>query len=87
MTIKKIDKLYPEWKKITVWRPEHKIEPEYWKSLKTNNLFNYNKYNNHGYGGIKRGKEDLPKDEYPYTIKYKEIEIPKWLENSLKYER
>ena len=28
-------------------------------------------YINHGEGGIKRGFKDLPKDEYPYTVKYK----------------
>lgn len=28
-------------------------------------------YTNHGWGGIKKGFKDLPKNEYPYTIKYK----------------
>ncbi len=45
--------------------------PDYWKSLKTGNEFDYYTYCNHGYGGIKKDKMDLPKDEYPYTIIYK----------------
>ena len=39
--------------------------PSVWKSL-----LNGNKYNNHGYGGVKDGKMDLPKEEYPFTIIY-----------------
>lgn len=47
-----------------------KDTPLYWKSLKTGNAFPYYEYSNHGYGGIKDGRKDLPKDEYPYTIVY-----------------
>jgi hypothetical protein len=33
-------------------------------------LYPINDYINHGYGGEFRGFKDLPKDNYPYTIKY-----------------
>lgn len=49
-----------------------KGRPEYFKSLVTGNTFRYEDYANHGWGGIKRGRMDLPKDEYPYTILYNE---------------
>ncbi len=56
-----------------------KEKPKYWKSLKTGNLYDYEEYSNHGHGGWHSGfvpgegmitKNDLPKDEYPYTIVY-----------------
>lgn len=37
-------------------------------------------YINHGFGGVYRGFKDLPHDEYPYTIKYKETFIWKFCE-------
>lgn len=49
-----------------------KGRPEYFKSLVTGNTFLYEEYANHGYGGLKHGRKDLPKDEYPYTILYNE---------------
>lgn len=55
-----------------------KGKPKLWRSLKTGNTFPYEEYVNHGYGGIHRGKKDLPHDEYPYTIDYEEIEEPEW---------
>lgn len=56
--------------------------PVKWKSLKTGNEFDYNDYINHGWGGIKNGKMDLPMDEYPYTIIYVEPDIPLWKLNN-----
>jgi hypothetical protein len=44
--------------------------PEFWVSLKTGNMYSYKEYINHGYSGIKHGFKDLPKDEYPFTLKY-----------------
>ena len=41
---------------------------KYYKSKVTGNLYEFNKYTNHGYGGTKLDYIDLPKDEYPYTI-------------------
>jgi hypothetical protein len=37
----------------------------------TGNEYSIDEYCNHGKKGIYRGFKDLPKDEYPYTIKYK----------------
>jgi hypothetical protein len=37
----------------------------------TGNEYSKEEYINHGKGGVYRGFKDLPKDEYPYTIKYK----------------
>jgi hypothetical protein len=36
----------------------------------TGNEYPKEEYTNHGHGGVYRGFKDLPKDEYPYTIKY-----------------
>lgn len=47
-----------------------KDKPTHWKSLKTENLYSYTEYINHGYGGEKMGYLDLPKEEYPYTLIY-----------------
>lgn len=43
--------------------------PTHWVG-RTGNEYPKNDYANHGEGGIKHGKKDLPHDEYPYTIKY-----------------
>lgn len=56
-----------------------KQKPKYWKSLLTGNEFVYLDYANHGYGGIKEAKKDLPKDEYPYTIVYEEEKDFWWI--------
>jgi len=32
----------------------------------TGNRYDASEYNNHGYGGVYRGMNDLPKSEYPY---------------------
>lgn len=37
----------------------------------TGNEYSFDDYSNHGLGGIKNEKQDLPLDEYPFTIKYK----------------
>ena len=37
---------------------------------KDGGLYDIKKYINHGHGGVYRGMKDLPKDEYPYTMKY-----------------
>ena len=47
-----------------------KLKPKYYKSTITNLLYDYNKYSNHGYGGYKNDKLDLPKNEYPFLILY-----------------
>lgn len=52
-----------------------KEKPKYWVSLVTGNKYPYKEYANHGWGGIKHGWSDLPKDEYPYTIEYEEKPI------------
>lgn len=44
--------------------------PESWVSLKTGNKFPYSEYTNHGFGGKRQQWNDLPADEYPYTIEY-----------------
>jgi hypothetical protein len=45
--------------------------PLFWKSLVSGNEYDYTKYTNHGYGGIKQKKWiDLPKEEYPFTVVY-----------------
>lgn len=41
-----------------------------YKSLFTGKEYSWEEYSNHGYGGLKHGKKDLPKDEYPYTYVY-----------------
>lgn len=38
----------------------------------TGNKYSYEDYINHGFGGIYKGKKDLPLDEYPYTFEYKQ---------------
>jgi len=43
---------------------------------KSGKKYPYNEYNNHGYGGIKQGFKDLPKDDYPYTLEYLPTIIP-----------
>lgn len=67
-----------------------KTKPKYWKSLITGNEFPYYEYNNHGYGGIYTtfihgigtvSYNDLPKDEYPYTIVYEDPVIPIWMKD------
>ena len=47
-----------------------KVTPTHWVGV-TGNEYPKDEYLNHGWGGIYRGFKDLPKDEYPYTIKYK----------------
>lgn len=49
-----------------------KGRPRFYKSLITGNTYDYEAYSNHGQGGNWRGYQDLPKDEYPYTIIYDE---------------
>lgn len=50
---------------------------KYWKSLVTGNEYDWDEFENHGYGGIReygdwggvfKRKRDLPKAGYPYTI-------------------
>ena len=53
-------------------------EPLNWVSLKTGLKYSFEEYSNHGHGGIHRGKIDLPKDEYPYTIEYKPLKRKGW---------
>jgi len=55
----------------------YKTKPTFHISLKTGNKFPYKKYASHGKGGIYQGYEDLPKDEYPYTLEYEKVEA--WL--------
>lgn len=83
MTIEEADKLYPDWKDLTQWRPVYKTKPLNWKSEATNKEYDYHDFSNHGYGGIHRGQKDLP-NEYPYTLVYEDKHIPLWLENTLK---
>ena len=47
-----------------------KGKPKYHKSTVTGNMYDYMEYTNHGYGGVKHGYMDLPKDEYPYLLIY-----------------
>ena len=54
-----------------------KGKPKYFKSLVTGIEYSYDKYINHGRGGIYRERKDLPANEYPYTIVY-EIIKAKW---------
>jgi hypothetical protein len=77
---------------MSEWNP-YKTRPAAYKSLVTGNVFEYGpgKYSNHGYGGIKtvfnpKTKEyeeyqDLPADEYPYTILYEDpvLSKPAWM--------
>lgn len=53
--------------------------PKFYKSDLTGNLYDYEKYKNHGGGDNYNGYLDLPKNEYPYSIVY-EVIIPKWME-------
>lgn len=65
-------------------------KPIYHVSLVTGKKYDYETYSNHGYSGIKcgfvhenGGKEwkcfnDLPTDEYPYTLEYAILPKPKW---------
>ena len=57
----------------------YKTKPKYWLSLTTGNKFSYYDHANHGWGGEKHGRKDLPKDEYPFTIEYEEPKIPSWM--------
>lgn len=41
----------------------------------TGNEYPKDEYDNHGHGGIYRGKLDLPRDEYPYTVKYEIVPV------------
>lgn len=52
--------------------------PKLYKSLVTGNEYDYHTYTNHGHGGVYRGYNDLPKEEYPYTIIY-EVNKPTWM--------
>jgi len=57
----------------------YKTKPKFWVSLVTGNKYPYKEYANHGWGGIKRGKMDLPENEYPYTLEYEDPVIPEWM--------
>lgn len=46
--------------------------PKLYKSLITGKTYDYEMYSNHGQGGNWRGYQDLPKEEYPYTVIYDE---------------
>lgn len=60
------------------WIPPYITEPKCWKSLVTGNEFDYETHANiEEQRGIKK---PLPKDEYPYTIIYKEPEKPLWMQ-------
>lgn len=59
-------------------------KPISYKSLKTGNEYPYEEYSNHGKGGWHSAfvpnlgmvsKNDLPKDEYPYTLTYQPEEV------------
>lgn len=54
-------------------------EPKYWVSLKTGNSFIWKNYA--PIDEPKRGWLPLPKNEYPFTIKYEETSYGKWLKN------
>lgn len=95
MTVREINKEYPNWKNLTNWRPSYvDNKTTYYKSLKTGKEYllgnrDRSGYCNHGHGGDKKfaGNTimDLPKEEYPYTMVH-DIDIPKWVEGTLKSE-
>lgn len=60
-----------------------KNKPLYFVSLKTGNKYDYEIYSNHGKGNLHSAlvpgfgtitRNDLPKDEYPYTIEYERLD-------------
>lgn len=85
MTIAEVDKLYPNWRELTQWRPIYKTNPLSWKSEVTNKEYDYKKYANVEKKDEARNLLPLPKDGYPYTIVHEEQHIPLWLENTLKF--
>lgn len=46
---------------------------------KTGKEYPKHEYSPHGKGGVYRGFKDLPKDDYPYTIKYRVEPLFKWM--------
>lgn len=65
-----------------------KPKPVMWKSLKNGNEYPYDEYANHGKGGVHCAlvaglgmvcRNDLPKDEYPFTIVFEEPKLPEWM--------
>ena len=96
-TVSEADKIRPNWRELTNWRPcnprmECKIT--HYKSLVTGNLYEYGgykdpeykgKYVNHGFGEdvLWHDRPDLPHDEYPYTTIREEQRVPLWLTNML----
>lgn len=60
-----------------------KNKPLFLVSLKTGNKYDFEVYSNHGKGNLHSAlvsgfgtitRNDLPKDEYPYTIEYENVE-------------
>ena len=92
ITIEEADKLNPNWRELTNWRPRnHLLEPiEFYKSIKTGKLYEFGgykdpsykgKYVNHGYGEgvLWNGRKDLPHNERPYIWVRRKQYIPLWL--------
>ena len=41
-----------------------------WRSLVNGNTYPIETHENHGHGCVYKGMQDLPKEEYPFTIDY-----------------
>jgi hypothetical protein len=46
-----------------------KNTPTHWVG-KSGKLYEYDKWQNWGRGIKEKGRDDLPKEDYPYTLKY-----------------
>jgi hypothetical protein len=64
-------------------------KPLYHVSLVTGKKYPYDEYTNHGFGKMKCGFvpgegticfNDLPENEYPYTLEYAPDPKPKWMD-------
>lgn len=64
------------------WYPAH--DRTHRKKLfhvgKSGTKYDYDKWNNWGTGKEREGKQDLPHDDYPYTIEYGPIIYPLWMQ-------
>lgn len=50
----------------------------FYVSKVTGKKYSVEDYTNHGKGGFYKGFNDLPADEYPYSIEYKKEKLYKW---------
>lgn len=57
--------------------PYKRLElPSFYVSKVTEKKYSFEEYSPHGFGSFKKGYKDLPTDEYPFTVEYRNIIQP-----------